>query len=242
MCSLLNSHPDVLCRREDFDLVRVEDFEADETSFQFKHKLYHRQIKSFGNGVVDNPTPQQSVEHLRKIMSQKRTACGFKFKFDIQIASFPEIVDELHWLNRHLRVILLTRENFLKQAVSRQNMERLQFTMNSANLGKNRRRLPPIKLDCARAVHYATRFKASNERFNNSAARFENVKTVVYENLLSNPLGEIKDILGFLGVDSEQNLSAKLHKATPNCLADAVENYDELVTAVSGTELEAYLD
>jgi hypothetical protein len=65
---------------------------------------------------------------------------------------------------------------------------------------------------------------------------------VVYENLLTEPQNEIKEILEFLDVDSERSVSAKLRKATSNCLSEAVENYDELVTAVSGSALEAYLD
>ena len=121
-------------------------------------------------------------------------------------------------------------------------MERIQFTENSANLGKNKLRLPPVKLDVARAVHYATRVMESDVRFKNSVARFHHVKTVVYENLLTEPQNEIKEILEFLDVDSERSVSAKLRKATSNCLSEAVENYDELVTAVSGSALEAYLD
>ena len=242
LCSMLDSHPEILCRKEDFDLVATNDSSTDSGVFEFKDRLYRRQTKCFGDSIIDNPTPQQTVDHMRKIMSQKRSACGFKFKYDIQVACYPEIVDELHWLNRHLRVVLLIRENFLKQAVSRQNMERLQIAQNNSNLDQNEDQLPPIKLDVERAVHDATRYQVLNERFLNSASRFVNVKKLAYESLLANPRDETKEVLKFLEVDSEQELSASMHKATPNRLSDAVENYDELVSAVSGSDMEPFLD
>ena len=243
ICSLLDSHPEVLCRREDFDLAMVDDEnDYDEGVFRFKGKVYRRQFKGFKNTSRNDPTPTQTVEHLRRIMSQPKTACGFKFKFDIQVASYPEIVDELHWLTRQLRVLLLTRENFLKQAVSRQNMERLQVNQNQSNLGKARRRLPPLQLDVERAVHYANCFKADNQKFLNSVANFANVKNIVYEKLLADPTREIKELLEFMGVDPEIELTANINKATPDRLSEAIENFDELAAAVAGTDLEAYLD
>ena len=249
MCSLLHSHPEILCRREDFDLIRMEDVPNDSDEdltdndvFRFNDRFYHRQFKGFKNEVVDNPTPQQTVAHMRRIMSQPRKACGFKFKFDIQVASYPEIVDELHWLSRQVRIVLMTRENFLKQAVSRQNMERIQLTQNKANLGKGKRSLPPIELDVPRAMHYAERFMMGNERFLNSVANFAHVRKVVYENLLSDPHHEVREVLKFLGVDPDRELGATIRKATPDRLSEAVKNFDELSAAVAGTALEAFLD
>ena len=209
MCSLLDLHPEILCRAEDFDLLRIdEQAPVPGNAVQFKNRFYRRQIKGF-DSMVDDPTSLQAVNHFRKIMSHSRKACGFKFKFDIEAACYPEVVDELHWLNRHLRVILMTRKNVLKQAVSRQNMERIQETENKANLETDKR-LQPIQLDVPQALHYASRFKAWNKRFLNSVKRFSHVQTVVYENLHSDTNGEVKKVLEFLGVEASKELVPRL--------------------------------
>lgn len=240
LCSILNSHNDIFCRHEDYDVVRVNEDERDKYSFGFKRLFFNRQLKSF-DGQILNPTDDQTITHFRKFYSQPKHACGFKFKFDIQVACYPEVVDELHWMSRHLRVIHLTRKNLLKQAVSRQNMERVKVYKQHSNL-MAKSDLPPLRLDIPRALEYCRCLQADEARFEKSVSSFDNVLSVLYEDLLDDPQSQITRVLEFLDRKPTDELKSKFHKATPDCLAQAVTNYDALCEAVTGTTMEQYLD
>ncbi len=235
--SVLNSHPDILCRHEDFNLILSNDGETD---VEFKRKHYKKDLRSF-DGPLTDPTRDEVIGHFRKIMSQQRVACGFKFKFDIQIACYDEIVEELHWICRHLQVIFLTRRNLLKQAVSRQNMERVVELQQESNV-QTKVDLPPLELDIDRALKYAQILKRDEWKFQNSVNEYQNVHRVVYEDLINEPEEEFGKILDLLKVKPHENLRSKLQKITPNALAAAISNYDQLCDQVRGTDFEQFLD
>ncbi len=244
LCSMLKSHPDIFCRYEDFDLFWAED-QPEAANFKkpltFNRRPYYRRVKEF-KGFVDHPDEQRAIGHLRQLYSRPNPACGFKFKFEIQVAGYPEIVDELHWISPMLRVLFLTRRNVLKQAVSRQNMERLKFQSNhGANL-RSTTSLPPLSLDIPRALRYARYLTAQDGRFEKSVSRFDHVKTICYEELQADPQRIMTEVLEFLNVNTSHQLTSSFLKSTPDRLDTAVANYDELVSAVSGTELESMLD
>ena len=137
--------------------------------------------------------------------------------------------------------MLLTRKNILKQAVSRENMKRIQQAQNDSNLRTNHR-MPRFQIDVAEVVHYANCLQTLNDRFNRSVRGFVNVKTIVYEDLLSDPRNEMKEVLQFLRMNPNTELVPSTYKATPDRLSEAVENYEDLVTVVAGTQLEQFLD
>lgn len=243
LCSLLNSHPDIFCRFEDFDLLPIEKRDPglpEVEPLQYHKNQFYRRVKGF-DGIVSDASEQLAIDHLRTIMSKPQTACGFKLKFEIQVAGYPEIVNDLHWMSRSLRVLYLTRKNVLKQAVSRQSMGRMRQQGHLANTRKIESR-PPLVLDVVRAVRQARFLLAQERRFAKSVSRFHRVLPVCYEDLQSKPLLIMANVLRFLGVDAECELSSMVQKATPDRLSNAIENYKELADAVAGTELGAMLD
>ena len=70
----------------------------------------------------------------------------------------------------------------------------------------------------------------------------QRVLRIDYEDLLSNEDQTPQKVFEFLGVDKHAKVVSNLRKATPDNLADAIENYDELVEAVRNTDLEWMVD
>ena len=88
LCDLLDSHPQIYCRKEDFSDIRVEDesaLTADTKIIEFRNNRFFRRIYTPA-GIRQNPSRRESVEYLSQIFSSAPEACGFKFKFPNQAA------------------------------------------------------------------------------------------------------------------------------------------------------------
>ena len=183
------------------------------------------------------------------------TACGFKFKYPIQHQLFPEVVDELKSLGNDLRVIVLSRRNVLKQSISRQNMLRIseatggeRFNLDQLVDGQVKQQLKqePIHLDVPAVVQYARQLEREKEGFFEVVDDFEaqcgaQLFRIDYEDLLADQATVIARILDFLTVPVDAPLFSLVEKATPDRLAAAIRNFEELQAAVAGTELEVFL-
>ena len=243
LCDLLNSHPDVYCRMEDFSEV-VLDLNhgmANENVREFKGVHYSRRICS-PKKIVHDPNREQILEHLQWIYSGGSAACGFKFRFPAQAAVFPEVLETLQPLPG-MKVIELIRDNTLKQAISLQNVDRVREDSSqvSCNLTSHTQ-LDPLQLNVELAIKHARFFLNSRQAFRRVTNEFSHVLRVSYEDLNQNISSTTARVLGFLGVDVAPELATSFFKTTPDQIADAVANYDELVQAVAGTDLEAFLD
>ena len=142
-----------------------------------------------------------------------------------------------------IKVIELIRENVLKQAISLQNVQRIrqQEKQMSCNLTA-KVDLEPLPADIRTVVQHAKYFLRTREEFQNVTRKFQHVLPVSYEHLNRDSVGTTKQILEFLGVDTDLELATQFVKTTPDRIADAIINYEELVDAVAGTKLEAFLD
>lgn len=260
LCSLLNSHPDVICRREDFHEIIVRQ----ESQIPKRAKAlritaeghYFRQIAQFGPRKTIAPTNKQSVAHLYDIFSCPAHSCGFKFKFPIQHKLFPEIIDELQSIGKKLRIISLTRRNFIKQAVSRQNMLRIRTVTEGSECNLSGRVSQSTKqeildttfrIDVEQAIGYAKQLQRQHVEFHESLHEFSRicgreVFEIDYQDLLDRHSATINDTLSYLEVSQDVELVSNIDKATSDQLSQAIENYDELVEAVQGTEFADFLD
>lgn len=244
LCSMLDSHPQVLCRHEDFINVHAGGAQPPSTA---------RRLRVFEAIDLDNPDARQSVAHLYDLFSAGRHACGFKFKYPAQMDAFPEIGRELRSLGPRLRVIVLTRRNVLKQSVSRQKMLRIQQQFGENNLYSSlgtralqQTRHQRVEVDVPQTIAYAERLAGRRADFEKTARSFIDAAggachRLTYEELLRDESAAVRGVLRFLGVDASERIGTRVHKATPNDLRDAVVNYDELARAVSGTPLEVFL-
>lgn len=255
LCALLDSHPDIVCRREDFHEIkshRVDPHSPVNPTTPIDGFL--PQLSGF-RGKVTCPTRKQILGHLYDIYSCQAKACGFKFKFPIQHKLFPDVLEELRHLASRTRFITLSRKNPLKQAVSRQNMLRIQSALGPgfANLNsdfteieKQKIQQQSFEVDIEAAISYAGQLLKQNRNARKVVSDLLPEGTerldISYEDLLYRQTETSKQVLRFLGVDDQIPLNAEVRKATSDRLSEIIENYQELVEEVSKTELGVFLE
>ena len=259
LCSILNSHPEVVCRQEDFHEIIIDEHndlpEGVKPVEIGKGIACYRRISHFESQYLEDPTSKQIVTQLYDIFSCPTHASGFKLKYPTQDQLYPEVMDELASLGSKLRVISLSRLNVLKQAISRQNMGRINRATkgNSFNLShevdydtKQQVKRSRFVVNVEQAVLYARQLQRELVGFEDRLDQFQSyckhpILKITYEDLLQDEAETVAKAFGYLGVDINARYFSHIQKATPDRLVDAVENYEELATAVCGTELEAML-
>lgn len=252
LCSLLNHHPQIKCRREDFSNVYVDEMNRPPIGAEVvagKNGQHFRRLIAFDDTYVDDPKRNKVIQHLHDIYSFPYKACGFKFKFPIQVQLFSEVTEELAKLRKSLRIITLGRRNVIKQAISYQNKMRiLRLTHGGANLLQDG---PPdsevnfpFQVDVDSVIANAREFKSTEAVFLESVSQIRTSDDmphmkIDYEDLLEDQSRVIKQVFEFLDVDPAEEISSHVHKATPDDLSVAIRNYDELRNSVKGTEFES---
>ena len=244
LCDLLNSHPQIFCAKEQFCEVKI----LDGVEFSESARTYSSQSGTFGRRLfadgttIDDPSDEQTLDYLGSIFSQSRKACGFKLKFPMQSMVYPEVVTRLRE-TEGLKVIELLRENVLKQAISLRNVDRIkQMGVSKSSNAVQPIELEPLNVDVKMTIQHANYFLRSREAFHQFTGEFSEILPVSYEQILYSQGKTLKSILDFLGVDEAPELHSMFNKTTPDKIADAISNYDELKSGVQGTELEAFLD
>ena len=209
-----------------------------------------RRIHGFGGIEKQNPTAEETIDNLKKIWSFRSYAVGFKFKFPAQFDTFPEIVNELK-SGLPIRLVVLSRTNLIKQAVSRQNMRRLKTRFGAGSNLECQKDYPEIDhgrfiVDIADTISYARNSQKDEKRLVKEVGTLEqfgcSAMFVNYEEIVADQKAVTDKIFQFLGVPSVQVLGSKYKKATADDLSEAVENYQELCEAVSQTEFRDLLD
>ena len=231
LCDLLDSHPQIYCRKENFSFVKNPG------------EVPYRSRMLFTPGrKIKNPASSEVLDYLNQIYSTDSLAAGFKFKFPNQSRGFPEVTEQLPQIPG-IKVIELIRENTLKQVISIQNRKRIKAmgVSRGANLLESLK-LEPLLLDVDTAVDEANKLLLRREEFRQYSAMFSDSISITYEQICFEPQQIIPQILEFLNVDTNVDLTSRFFKTTPDNIREAVANYEELVAAVKGTKLEEFLD
>lgn len=219
LCDLLDSHPQVSCKYEAFAMVRSE-------------SGLQRQIR----------TTDEALARLQQIYAEAVPACGFKFKFPLQLEHYPEISEWLLERTPTIRCIYLSRDNLLKTEVSRQNRGRLADL--KAQLGKRARDTVdagPLTLDIDEALSHMRQLARNVERYRAMSLRFAHQVEVRYEDLLADEAGVLRRLTAFLGVDPGAPMHSRAHKVTQDDLRLALANYDEVCSRLRNTEFAVHL-
>lgn len=252
--AILDNHPDIVCRGEHFfhsapvDLPPSEDV----NEFFFQNRTFVRCISNRlpAQTPIVRPTKTQILEHLYYIYSLHPNACGYKLKYPIQFEMYPEVCEALRELSGDLRVIVLHRKNILKQVISRFSMLRIREAAGLCNLPRDKKEVGPntkLTVDVKRALGLVQHFKDEEKSFFEDIKKLEQqagmlkVLRIDYEDLLADEAGQSRRAFEFLGADPDAKVESLYRKATSDDLASVVENYDELVAEVTGTEFESML-
>ncbi len=246
LVSLLNAHPDLLCRSEDFSAFRLPANDppgqpVDYPLVRFNGNRFRRRLAGF-DGVVLSPTVDQTLAHLEEIFASRHGAVGFKFKYPRQQGVFPEIAAQLAAQHDRVRLICLRRRNIVKRAVSKQNLQAILQQSGKCNLASPEQRIGKLSVDIPGLLEFCARVRRRQAGFDAWASQFRHVCRVEYEDLQGDRSTTLREIADFLNVDPEPVLQTDLVKSTPDRLSEAVANYDELVAAFRGTPLELWLD
>ncbi len=250
LCSLLDNHKQITCRQEDFHGVFSGRVDSPESRKNISN--WSRRIQGFGGKLIEPASEKDAITHFHDLFSFPTVACGFKFKFPRQFQLFPEIVEEFRWLSPALHVIVLSRRNVLKQAVSRQNLDRIVSATGRANLSlKNSgiaENLGQFELNVEQAIQYARFTLIQQAEMVKTVEQMESelgVSTlpIHYEDLLSERDVTLHRVFDFMKLDTNVAVpESQLKKATSDRLESALSNYDQLVRAVHGTPFAEMLD
>ena len=156
--SLLNSHPQVTCRAEDFTFDWYRPPGGNGTGAHSGAPPSRRKLIGFGDDVLD-PTRADILSHLEAVFEQPTAANGFKFKHPNQTGGYPEVLEHLEGLGERLRVVYLDRENVVKRAVSKQVLLHMRQNDQRASLRNEnlvrKSEYRPLRIDVDEAIRYA---------------------------------------------------------------------------------------
>jgi len=220
LCTLLNSHPEILCHHEIFNPRGIY------------YAVTHRD-NSFDLGSIQERN-RDPISFLNRVWGAR---CGHRcVGFKLTIAQERRILN--HVLDcTSTKKIVLRRLNRIKTYVSVQISRRLDEweVYDPDELVRDR---PRIRVDVARLREHIE----SNERFYRQIGeslrrRRHPFIEVEYESLMTRELH--RRLLGFLAVTpADSELTASSIKQNSANLEDLVSNFAEIADALKGTDLE----
>lgn len=224
LVSVLNSHPDVYCRYEDYTTLGPD------------HR--QRQLHNMQGELIDSPSNDQTQQHLLWMFHRPAKASGFKLNFPHQYNAFPEILMMLLKRREDLKVIHLDRQDRVKRLVS---LERLRaarqrnWKMVSSNFTADSD-LPRITIDIPEFLDLYRLDRHRRGELQYLVSQFPQRLTVNYEQLLETPHQVFGELAEFLSVGEFQEFSSPFTKGTPDDLSHAIENHQELLDAINTVE------
>jgi LPS sulfotransferase NodH len=221
LCTVLNSHPEILCHHEIFNphVVGV---------------ARHLQLSAFVLGTIEERErdPEQFLERVwRTPMGRK--CIGFKLCWRQHPAALRAVLSDLS-----VRKIVLKRRNQIKGFVSlvlaRQTGEWVVYDDAPPPLPR-----PHVYIDVDTMKETLEFNRCYYEEIESTlAGSGQQYLELFYEQLFSPDC--LASVLTFLGVapDAASALSGQCRKLTPESLTEVIANFDELSRALHGTALE----
>lgn len=232
LTGLLDDHEDVLCMGE---LFQRKSGTVEPAVPRFK--LHLEQSRS--RRVAQIVAPRRGVrDYLDGVFArfEKYDAVGFKLMVD-QAHRHPEVEDYLK--AEGFKVIHLVRENVLKTHISRLKARQSGIYVSDKEVG-----LGGLQVSADTLRWQLAQVEAENTALDNlvTSLGLEQI-SLTYEQLTGAQRdGQMTKILSFLGVDASIQPRPKSVKLTPDDLSQALANYDEVESALSGTRFAYYLD
>ncbi|TGQ79501.1 hypothetical protein EN851_19515 [Mesorhizobium sp. M8A.F.Ca.ET.208.01.1.1] len=224
LVSLLNSSPNVICYSEIFAGQSLD------VCDQLLHALE-------AEAPLHNLNPWV-LDDYGSVDPEKEAMCvGFKAKpYDLPSSRTLDKLEEMGF-----KLILLTRRNIIKQAVSRSTGLKLWNKIGLYNAPVGGDTISSITIDPLEIIEIAeicdevrTNLLSTLDRWKNQTLQIE------YEDLLYREDFVLKNLARFLSIPEFQSFS-KTTKNTLDDLSMALDNYDELVKVLKNHKFEMYL-
>jgi LPS sulfotransferase NodH len=214
LATLLDAHPDILARREEFAHLRQRGKDGAE------QLAWARQF--FTPPLVGD-----------------RKALGFKTKMvDIlDQDGFAKLLKEFQ-----CRIILLQRRNLVKAVISTINADRLHQASGNWNLLKESDRLPAFNVDLDKFDQMLLERRDWDREIEGYVNHLKlPTLPLFYEDMLVDETAFMRRIFDFIGVNYAP-VKGKTIKNTTDNLREAILNFDELRGKYNGTDFELMFD
>jgi LPS sulfotransferase NodH len=222
LCTLLNSHPRILCHHEVFNPQGI--FTA--------RDLPDCQLREASLSQRD-ADPLGFLDRVWKTGSDV-AAIGFKWTRDQDETVLRQVVAD-----RHVRKIVLRRRNriktFVSESVARQTQQWEVYSRRELVLPRPRIHVEPRELLEHIAVNQRFYDRLQEELEGGGQPHLQ----VEYESLFADRVQQ--QLLDFLGVSAAGSLVPASVKQNPTCLRDMVVNFDELTESLLSQQLVAEL-
>ncbi|CDX46157.1 hypothetical protein MPLDJ20_80226 [Mesorhizobium plurifarium] len=225
LVSMLNSSPDVTCYSEIFVSQPVD--------------VCERLLDALENGKsLHEINPWVLDDHGSIELGKPASCIGFKTKpYDLP-GDF--ILNRLE--RSGFKLILLTRRNLIKQAVSRATGLKLWDKVGLYNAIPDGPTVSSVVVDPTEIIEIAEICDEINEQLHSTFNSWKNEKLhIEYEDLLYRETSVMESLSGFLSIPNFKPLS-RTRKNTLDDLSIAVKNYDELAKALENHRFKAFLD
>ena len=223
VCSMLNSHPEILCHHEIFNPEGIH------------YALDHR-AGDMDCGTRDerDRAPLDFIARLWRQTFGKR-AVGFKINRGQNEAAFRHVLADAS-----VRKIVLARRNRVKTFVSEMIAERTG-RWESYGRADGEEKCDRFEVDVEALLRHAALNREYYARVHDALnSSGQDCLRVTYENLKGE--AEWVSMLRFLGVAPDASaLAPATRKQNPKDLRDIISNYTQLEAALAGSELEAEL-
>ena len=165
-------------------------------------------------------------------------AVGFKTK----LKDVDDHQDFADLLREHgFRIILMTRRNTLKLAISTLNARRLFEHRGQWNLKVGETSLPPMRLERTTLMDCIKTCEEKEAELRSFVAKLDLTQIVLdYDDLREHPEREMDRVLQFLEAPPSP-LESDVKKNTNDNLAEAIENFDETKLWLNGTAYDAMI-
>lgn len=200
-------------------------------------------IRTSGEILVGHRNVEKQIARATSALSvdpdSPFRAVGFKTKFK-DVLDFEAFGTLLHKLD--CRIIYLNRRNWVKWAVSWQNMVRLHQSLGKWNLDPQDQKPGPIEIDLENFDKALARIPDLLRRTEDEIRSIDlPTLRLDYEQLLVAPQPTLTRIFSFLDVEPAE-VRSKVRKATSDDLRKGVRNFDELRKRYAGTVYESMFD
>ncbi|MBL8659788.1 MAG: hypothetical protein JNM75_08540 [Rhodospirillales bacterium] len=220
LCTLLDSHPAILCHHEIFNPEGIH------TAISVRH-----QDLGFGTVAERDRNPLEVLDRVWR-GSLGHAAVGFKLNRGQHSAVFRHVIADAT-----VRKLVIRRSNRIRTYVS-ERLAEITGAWESFEHSKTAPTPPAVRIDPAQLRRHV----ALNRRYYDgvehalAAASQQRAFEVLYEDL--NRPRTRRDMLRFLGVSPDVALRSGTRKQNDAPLDVLIENHDELRRALRGSDLE----
>lgn len=221
LCTLLDSHPEILCHHEIFNPGGIH------------YALSHRDGSLDFGGV--EARDREPLEVLAEVWRQAagHPVVGFKHGLGQDRRVFAAL-----FADRGVRKIVIRRAHRLRTYVSERIAQATGEWESYPGMELSRPR--PVTVDAADLAAHAARNGAFYRWIGDElAATGQEALDVLYERLADE--AEHRRIQRFLGFSAFAPLRGATRKQNPGALCDLIANYDDLASALGGSDLGAEL-